>query len=553
MIGGPAPDPHLQFWGMYFQDDWKLNSRITLNLGIRNDYETPWYDPAHNFSRGLDLSKPIPEIQANPPKMPAEALAIVGSNYWKWNGQWQWTDSGNRGMWNAPKLALQPRAGIAIRVNDTTSIRAGYARYTIPTEFNLSGFPGFETVSFLEPPYFGVTSYQNTAPLLQGVPQQTFSNPFPSSNPLLPILGKQAGTNVGRGQNGALLWYQQDFQKAYNDRINVSVQHQFPGQVVVMATYFTNFGHQLYNKALNNIDPQIQLKYQNRLNESVANPFYHYLDRTLMPGPLYNQQTVSLGSLLVPYPQYSGLAEFGHCCAGERYNSLELRAQKAYSKGYNVLFSYVYIRERNQIYFNDQDTFNSNLTWQGSDQPRHRFTAASTYELPFGTGRQYLSNVPKAVDFALGGWKLTGVMSLTSGDHPRFGNMIVNGDPCVGSPTPQRWFNIAAFSPIPDNTYVLRSNPLQFGCLTGPRFFNLDGTLSKSFKINEKIRTEFKMAAYNATNRLNRGDPDTNIYSSTFGQALFQGSPGGSFGQQGATFGTGNSGRQVELGLKVIF
>jgi len=89
--------------------------------------------------------------------------------------------------------------------------------------------------------------------------------------------------------------------------------------------------------------------------------------------------------------------------------------------------------------------------------------------------------------------------------------------------------------------------------LTGPKFFNLDATLSKSFNITEKVKTEFKMAAYNATNRLNRGDPDTNIYSSTFGQALFQGSPGGTFGQQGATFGTGNSGRQVELGLKIIF
>jgi len=71
-----------------------------------------------------------------------------------------------------------------------------------------------------------------------------------------------------------------------------------------------------------------------------------------------------------------------------------------YSKGYNILFSYVYIRERNKIYFNDADTFSSSLRWQDSDQPRHRFTAASIYELPFGKGRSYLSNVPKAVDFA---------------------------------------------------------------------------------------------------------------------------------------------------------
>ena len=553
MIGGPAPDPHTQFYGMYFQDDWKLNSRITLNLGLRNDYESPWWDPGHNFSKGLDLSQPIPEMTANPPQMPKDATALVGNNFWKWNGQWQWTSSGSPGMWNAPKLALQPRAGIAIRIDDKTSFRAGYARYTIPTEFNLSGFPGFETVSFLEPPYFGVTSYQNTAPLLQGVPQQTFSNPFPASNPLLPILGKGAGTTVGRGQNGALLWYKQDLQKAYNDRLNFALQRQLPGQIVVMASFFTNFGHQLYNKSLNTIDPQLQLKYQNTLNQSVPNPFYHYLNQTLLPGPLYNQQTVSLGSLLVPYPQYSSLAEFGQCCAGERYNSLELKAQKVFSQGWNFLFSYVYIRERSQIYFNDQDTFSSNLTWQDSDQPHHRYTGASTYEFPIGKGRTYLNNLPKAADFLIGGWKVVGVASLTTGDYPRFGNMIVTGNPCSGGQTPQHWFDTGAFQQIPENTYVLRTNPLQFGCLTGPKFFDLDGTLSKSFNITERVKTEFKMAAYNATNRLNRGDPDTNIYSSTFGQALFQGSPGGTFGQQGATYGTGNAGRQLELGLKIIF
>ena len=55
---------------------------------------------------------------------------------------------------------------------------------------------------------------------------------------------------------------------------------------------------------------------------------------------------------------------------------------------------------------------------------------------------------------------------------------------------------------------------MQFGCLTGPKFFNLDGTLSKAFTVTERVKTEFKMAAYNATNRLNRGDPNTDIYSS---------------------------------------
>jgi hypothetical protein len=93
---------------------------------------------------------------------------------------------------------------------------------------------------------------------------------------------------------------------------------------------------------------------------------------------------------------------------------------------------------------------------------------------------------------------------------------------------------------------------LQYGCLTGPKFWTLDANLSKSFNITERIHAELKIAAYNATNRLNRGDPDTGVNDSNFGQALYQGSPGGIFGAQGATYGN-QSGRQAELGLKIIF
>ncbi|MGH7784038.1 MAG: hypothetical protein ACREO5_09405, partial [Candidatus Binatia bacterium] len=74
MIGGPTPDPYTEFWGMFIQDDWKVNSRLTVNLGLRNEYEAAWHDPDHELSQGLDLTAPIPEMQSNPPQMPAEAL-----------------------------------------------------------------------------------------------------------------------------------------------------------------------------------------------------------------------------------------------------------------------------------------------------------------------------------------------------------------------------------------------------------------------------------------------------------------------------------------------
>ena len=319
MIGGPAPDPHVEFYGMFIQDDWKVNKRITVNLGLRNEYETAIHDPNHNFSQGLDLSAPVPEMQANPPQIPAAATAIVGPNFYKFNGLWNFTSGSHPGMWNPSKLALAPRAGIAYRINDTTVLRFGYARFLTPYEFNIGLAPvsGYETVGFLEPPFLGMTGVQNTAPLLQGVPQQTISNPFPANNPLLPILGKGFGTNLGRGGQ-SLLWYDQSGKKAYNDRFNVNFQHQLPSQIVVSATYFLNLGDQQYTKNLNNIDPTLEQKYQNNLNQQVSNPFYNYLTPTLFPGPLRNQPTVSLGSLLVPYPQYGGLYELGVLGAREQ-------------------------------------------------------------------------------------------------------------------------------------------------------------------------------------------------------------------------------------------
>jgi hypothetical protein len=458
-------------------------------------------------------------------------------------------------MFNAQKVALAPRVGLAYRINDVTVARFGYARFLTPYELNIGLAPvtGYETVGFLEPPFLGLTGYQNTLPLLQGVPQETISNPYPSNNPLLPILGKGFGSNLGRGGQ-PLLWYPQNSQKPSNNRFNFNFQRQFKGQIVVSATYFLNIGNQLYTKNLNNINPAWQQQYQNSLNQQVSNPFYNYLTPALFPGPLRNQQQVSLGSLLKPYPQYGGLYEVGVLGAAERYQNVEVKAQKAFSKGYNFLVSYVYIREKAQTNtFNDLNAYNNNLVYQDSNQPRHRFNVAGTWELPFGKGRTFFNSAPRVVDALVGGWKLAGLSTFISGDYVRFtDNIIVNGNPCVANPSPKAWFNTAAFSPIPPNTYVLRSSPLQYDCLTGPHFWNVDGNLTKAVTITERIHAELKMAAYNATNRLNRGDPDTNIQHSTFGQTLFQGSPGGNFGAQGATYGN-QSGRQVELGLRIIF
>jgi hypothetical protein len=247
--------------------------------------------------------------------------------------------------------------------------------------------------------------------------------------------------------------------------------------------------------------------------------------------------------------------------AEERYQDLELRLQKRWSKGYNFLFGYIYIRERSQINnFSDATLYNNTLQWQDSNQSRHRITSAGTYELPFGRGKQFFANLPRAADTIIGGWQTTGVLSFISGDYPRFFDsnnptsptLIVNSNPCQNVPSGY-YFNPAAFSPLPANTYVLRTNPRQYNCIVGPKFFDLDATLQKNVHITERVQAQFKLNAYNATNKLNLGDPNTTVTDvGLFGRAIYQGSPTGEFSGQQAVYGN-QAGRQLEIGVRLLF
>ncbi len=261
VYGGPAPTPYSTWYGMFIQDDWKLNSRITITWGLRDEYETAISDPDHLLSQGLNLSTPIPEFQANPPQIPAQALALVGSNgFYKWDGAWSFTSGSHPGMWNAQKLALAPRVGLAYRLNNKTALRVGYARYVQPIsmDFAHAPLPGFEDINILEPPFYGESANQNTLGLQNGIPQQTFSDPFPANlNPLVPIQGKTGGAATGRGSTAGLIWYDPNSRQPYNDRINITAEHEFPGQIVASATYFTNFGDEQYNKELNAVNPTL--------------------------------------------------------------------------------------------------------------------------------------------------------------------------------------------------------------------------------------------------------------------------------------------------------
>ena len=105
----------------------------------------------------------------------------------------------------------------------------------------------------------------------------------------------------------SIVW-NQNLSTSYNERFSFSIQRQIFSQIVLDATYFTNFGfNQRYPKQLNNIDPRYAYQYKGAVNDRVANPFYQILTPDKFPGGLRNQPQLSVNDLLRPHPQYNAI------------------------------------------------------------------------------------------------------------------------------------------------------------------------------------------------------------------------------------------------------
>ncbi len=541
-----------EMYAFYLQDDFKVSQNLTLNLGLRYEYEGGLWDPENRLPQRLDLTDPIPGMQAViDPLIPADVKAKMaestGQKSYLYNGAFYFTEDGSTRKTNMDKNGWMPRIGLAWRVDDKTVVRSGYGRFVVP-----SSLANSERDTLGEIDLGGFTPTTPVPSVQQGVPRAYLANPFPLG--LNPITGKDYGRYTNLGSAVTIDEYEQ--RPPISDRINVSVQRELPGRFIVDVTYFINFvSRDQFSRNLNMADPRLSYKYKADLEKTVPNPFYNYGTPETFPNTsLRNSKTVKTSTLLVPYPQYGTITQTGTDLRKARYQSLQIRMQRPFHRGFSLLASYAFVKSRSQWFFDNQDEYDGKLTWMdfsvtqsggaGSPQvtsdPKHRFVSASAWEIPVGRDRWLGSDRSGTLNQVIGGWQLSALYSFTSGAPLIFTrNMIAPSSAAqigdIGSGS--YWFDTTGFAK--QAAYTRRTNPWYYDGLNGPGYSNLDLSFSKKFTLTERFRLEVRLDAFNALNGMNWVTPQLDETKSDFGKTNTQ--------------LTGYYGRQLQYSARVEF
>jgi hypothetical protein len=537
----------------YFQDDWKINSKLTINLGLRYEWSTP-YTERHNdiqfsdFSATSGISVPI-----DVPGILSTGANLLGTTVFAGG------DHRNMGV---DRNNWAPRLGFAYALNQNTVVRGGAGVYyglNVATNFQFTGtaFGNFSPIRFTK------DNFQTQF--------ATLANPFPDGLPL--PQGHTYGPLAmwGLPDNNSL-----DTSDARNAEIyqwNLGVQRLFPGQIVIGVDYsasrsthlpFSSFSGTANRNFLpsairaqivagNETDCASQgLGASDCLNMQVTNPF-----QSLFVGPnalfneptsIYNDDTIPLINLLRPFPQFDGpFSGLTRLSATSFYNSMQIRFQKRASHYISFEGNYTLAKSTDNSSAG-ANSFITGLLSAGNPQvlddlkaehgisandATHRLALATIAEVPVGRGRWIGHDMNRVLDAVVGGWSISTILTFQSGTPLTLA--LADARLADGSQRPdvicsqlstgisyhqaaatgQPILNASCFADPGDQ--IPGNAPRYFSNLRSNGIHNADLSFSKEFAIREGMRLQLRGEFFNFTNTPRFAPPDTLFGDSTFG------------------------------------
>ena len=535
-------------WGFFVQDDWKVNSKLTVNLGLRWEVEAPLVERNDKSVSGFDYNytQPIEStVQTRYAALNDPALkALVPQLSVKGGLLFAGKDGGSE-LYNTPKNSFLPRVGFAYRLDSKTVIRGGGGLF--------AGFLG-QRRGDVFPNGWSQTTTVATTFNANGAPiPQNWQNAF-LTNPILEPVGNANGRQQSLGQG--ITFFVQDPKVSKQLRWQIGFQRELPGGIVVEAAYVGNYGFDIeINRNINALPLQYLSTETSRsaamnatnafLTATVANPL-----AGLLPGSSYNSATIARQQLMRPYPAYADITATNND-GKSWYHSGQFGLQKRFSGGYTLGVSYTYSKWTQATeYLNAADAKPTKMI---SDlDVTNRLSLSGIFAFPFGKGRRFLSDASGALDAIVGGWQFQGVYTFQSGFPVRFGtDAFYNGDAIkIDNPTTAKWFNTGAFTSILNSTSTnatpvnhVRTLPFRSEDVRADTINNVDLSLLKNIKLKGgmelQLRAEFVNAFNEAYIATGDGQIVVNPTSATFGQISAS-------NQQ-------NYARRAQLGIKLVF
>jgi hypothetical protein len=531
------------YYGGYAQDDWRINSKLTLNYGLRFEHQDGLREQNNNFSVGFDpaatstLSSVTIPASVDPTGGTAARTVRGGLMYAGVNG-----NAETQG--NPPKAKWSPRVGIVYSLDSKTVVRGGYGVFWAPGN---NPTPSPSSSNYGQVGYTQNTLSPQTAP----VPTVTISNPFP--NGLVQPLGNSLGAATGAGTN--IAYIDQNGTAPRVQQFSVDFQRELPGNQAITIGYTGARGDHLglggSNDAainINQLDPKY-LALGAALNQQVPNPFFGVAGA----GPFSTSATLSRQQLLRPYPQFGNI-NAGRVLEGKnQYHAVVIEWSKRMVHGFGGRVSYTYSNLKDNQFgegnfysaggttnplnnynyiasmpacttTNFAACYNPDADWGTSllDVP-HRVILAPMAELPFGRGKKWGAN-SSAADWLAGGWTIVAAINIQSGfpiavvqadntgllggtQRPNIVSGVDLSTPgsyedrlaSADHPT-ATWINTAAFTSA--SAFTFGNAPRTITDQRSPGQFNVDGVFSKRLRFGTRS-AEIKIEMLNLLNRVN--------------------------------------------------